>query len=190
VSSNFIRWGGLGGLVAGVMYVAITTTNLIAPQRAEFISFSDYLIQIMLIIALVGILLAIAGLHDVQKDSYGILGMAASLTAFIGFTLLLVVSLGALLVGGEVLSIVFPLGLLVITVGLALLGIATIRAGVLQNWARWSRGVLLIIAFPLSVVLTVVFSAGGFLLGATWALVGVALLTSGQTSVQQPARVN
>ena len=64
------------------------------------------------------------------------------------------------------------------------------RAGVLPAWARWSCGVLLIVAFPFSVVVTAIFSAGGFLLGATWALVGAALLTTGQASVQQPARVS
>ena len=187
-SSNLIRWGGIAALIGGVLYVLTSIMSLFTPQEEVFDSFTDYLIEVLFVLALVGTLVAIAGLHVLQRERYGRLGVAGSLTAFVGHALLLVVAATTTLAGREALGIVFLLGSLVALVGLVLLGATTLRARVLPWWC----GVLLIIGLPLTVFLDIVTGgAGGILLGVVWALVGYALLATGSGApAQQPSQVS
>jgi uncharacterized membrane protein (DUF2068 family) len=66
--SKLVRWGGLAALLAAAMYVGTGIVSLFATQGPVFISFSDYLIEVMFVIALLGTLAAIAGLHALQKE--------------------------------------------------------------------------------------------------------------------------
>jgi hypothetical protein len=185
-SSNLVRWGWLAALIGGVPYALTGIMSLLAPQEEAFDSFTDYLIEVLFVLALVGTLMAIAGLHILQRGRYGHLGAAGSLTAFVGHALLLVAAAVTTLAGREALDMVFLLGSLAALVGLVLLGATTLRARVLPWWC----GVLLIVGLPLSVVLDVTARGnGGILLGMVWALVGYALLAMGGASDQQPARV-
>ncbi len=63
--------------------------SLLAPQGRVFDSFSDYLIEVIFVVALAGTLVAIAGLHVLQSGRYGLLGAAGSSIAFVGYALLL-----------------------------------------------------------------------------------------------------
>ena len=187
-SSNLIRGGGIAALIGGVLYVLMGIMSLFASQEEVFDSFIDYLIEVLFVLALVGTLVAIVGLHVLQKERYGRLGAAGFLTAFVGYVLLLVAAT-TILTGREALDIIFLLGSLVALVGLTLLGAMTLRARVLPKWC----GVLLIVGLPLTVFLDIVTGggAGGILLGVVWALVGYALLaTRGGTPAQQPSRVS
>ena len=187
-SSNLIRWGGIAALIGGVLYVLTGIMSLFAPQEEVLDSFTDYLIEVLFVLALVGTLVAIAGLHVLQKERYGRLGAAGSLTAFVGHVLLLVAAATTILTGREALDIIYLLGSLVALVGLTLLGAMTLRARVLPKWC----GVLLIVGLPLTVFLDIVTGggAGGILLGVVWALVGYALLaTRGGAPAQQTSRV-
>jgi hypothetical protein len=188
-SSNLIRWGAIAALIGGVLYVLTGIMSLFAPQEEVLDSFTDYLIEVLFVLALVGTLVAIAGLHVLQKERYGRLGAAGFLTAFVGYVLLLVAAATTILTGREALDIIFLLGSLVALVGLTLLGAMTLRARVLPKWC----GVLLIGGLPLTVFLDIVTGggAGGILLGVVWALVGYALLaTRGGAPAQQPSRVS
>lgn len=80
MSLNLVRWGGLAGVMTGVLHALI---GIIGPKSPVFPSFSDYLIEVFAV-ALLFMLVAIAGLHVLQRDRYGRLGAAGSLTAFIG----------------------------------------------------------------------------------------------------------
>jgi hypothetical protein len=184
--SNLVRWGGLAGVAAGVMYALTAILSLLAPQGRVFDSFSDYLIEVIFVVALAGTLVAIVGLHALQSGRYGPLGVAGSLMTFIGYALLFVAAAGTTLAGREVLDAVFPIGVLAVLVGSALLGAMTLRARVLPWWC----GVLLIVGFPLTVPLDVAIrGSGGIVLGIVWALVGYALLHRGDVQARQPARV-
>jgi hypothetical protein len=135
---------------------------LFAPEGPVFTSFSDYLIEVMFVIALLGTLVAIAGLHALQSERYGRLVAAGSLVAFAGHALMLVVATATVLAGGQALDALFPLGVLAALVGLVLLGTATLRARMLPRWC----GVLLIAVLPLSAVFDVATGgAGGIVLG-------------------------
>jgi hypothetical protein len=185
--TSLIRWGGLAGVAAGVLYVLSAIISLFAPQQRVFDSFSDYLIEILFVVALAGTLVAIVGLHTLQSGRYGRLGAAGSLIAFVGYALLFVAAAVTTLAGREALDAVFPIGVLAILVGSVLLGAMTIRARVLPWWC----GVLLIVGFPLTVPLDVAIrGAGGIALGIVWALVGYVLLSSGSAPAQQPSRVS
>ena len=160
--------------------------TLLAPQEVVFDSFSDYLIEVLFVLALAWTLIVIAGLHALQRGRYGRLGTAGSLTAFVGYVLLLIMAAATTLAGREVLGSIFLVAFLATLVGLVLLGATTLRARMLPQWC----GVLLIVGFPLSVVLDVAANAGGILLGVVWALVGYALLSSGGAPAQQPSRAS
>ena len=189
MASDLVRWGGWAAIAAGVMHVLGGAVNLFAPQRrtnaAVFTSFSDYLIEVMFVLALLSTLGAIVGLHVLQRGRYGRLGVAGSAVAFVGHALLLVAATATALAGREALDAAFPLGVLVALVGLVLLGAATLRAQLLPRWC----GVLLIAGFPLAMILDVLANAGGALLGVVWTLVGYALLSNVEASARQPRRV-
>jgi hypothetical protein len=190
VSSDLIRWGGLAGVLAGVMYVLTDILSLLAPQQRVFDSFSDYLQEAIFAVAVAGTLGAIAGLHALQMGRYGRLGAAGSLLAFIGYALFFVRAAVTTLVGGQAplyavrISIV---GALAVLIGSVLLGAMTLRARVLPWWC----GVLLIVGFPLSLASEVAFSAaGGIVLGIVWGLIGYALLSLRGAVEEQPSRVS
>ena len=185
-SSDLIRWGGLAGVAAGVLYVLSAIISLFAPQQRVFDSFSDYLIEVLFVVALAGTLVAIVGLHALQSGRYGCLGAAGALITFVGFALLFVAAAVTTLAGREALDAVFPIGVLAILVGSILLGAATIRGRVLPWWC----GALLIVGFPLTVPLDVAFrGAGGIALGIVWTLVGYAHISARGTA-SQPSQVS
>jgi hypothetical protein len=189
MSSDLVRWGGWAGVVAGVMFVLAGILNLIASQqRVSFNSFSDYLSEIILVMAFAVTLVVIAGLHVLQRGRYGRLGAAGFLITFIGYALIVVVAAVTLLVGGEALFSVRLIGALAVLIGSILLGAMTLRARVLPWWC----GVLLIVGFPLGDVLDEIVASGseGIVFGIVWGLVGYALLSSSRALDQQPTRVS
>jgi hypothetical protein len=71
MSSSMVRWGGLAGLAAAVVFLVAAIVNLISPyQRGVFDSFSDYLYQLLVTVAFALIAVAIAGLHALQSGRY------------------------------------------------------------------------------------------------------------------------
>jgi len=189
VTSPLIRWGGWAGVVAAVMFVLAGILVLVAPsQRGVFTSFSDYLIEVILVLAFTLTLVAIAGLHALPKRRYGRLGAAGSLITFVGYALIVVVTAASTLVGGEALFAVRLMAALAVVIGSILLGAMAIRARVLPWWC----GVVLIVGFPLGDVVNTVIGEGSeaIVLGLPWGLVGYALLSSSRAPDQQPVRVS
>jgi hypothetical protein len=109
----------------------------LVPQEVVFDSFTDYLIEVLFILALAGTLITIAGLHVLQRERYGRTGAAGSLTAFVGHALLLVAATATALAGHEVLDAVFPLGVLAALVGLVLLGAAMVRGAAYHRFSPY-----------------------------------------------------
>jgi hypothetical protein len=184
---GIVRWGGWAGVVATVLFVlAGILLILFAPPQRVFNSFSDYLSEIILVVAFAVTLVVIAGLHALQRGRYGRLGAASSLITFVGYALIVVVAAVTVLVGGEALLAVRLIGALAVLIGSVLLGAMTLRARVLPWWC----GVLLIVGFPLGDVLDEIVASGseGIVFGIVWGLVGYALLSSSSALDQQPVR--
>src|SRR5215210_8542987 len=120
----------------------------------------------MLILAFTGTLVAIAGLHQLQRGRYGRLGAAGSLITFIGYALIVMVTAVSTLAGGEALHSVRLIAGLAVLVGSILLGAMTLRARILPWWC----GVLLIVGFPLGDVVDMVVGMGSeaIVFGIRW----------------------
>jgi hypothetical protein len=192
MSSSIVRWGGWAGVVAAVMWVlsAILILLLLAtPQTVSFNSFSDYLLQIVLLVSYGGTLVALLGLHALQSESgrYGRVGMAGSLITFIGYAIVFVVVTISILEGGASLLTVRLAGAAAVLIGSILLGAMIIRMRILPWWC----GVLLIIAFPLDDLSNAILRGSeGILLGILWGVVGYSLLSRSGTVAEQPSHVN
>jgi hypothetical protein len=162
--------------VAAITYVLASFLILAEPPQRVFDSHSDYLSEIILVVAFAATLIVVAGLHALQRGRYGRLGAAGSLITFVGYALIVLVATVSVLVGGEALSAVRLIAALAVLIGSVLLGAMSLRARLLPWWC----GVLLIVGFPLGDFLEEVVARGseGIVFGVVWGLVGYALLSS------------
>ena len=202
------RVGGLGGVAAGTAYAAAGVADLLAPTarlpgwpgHIILASSSDYFVQFSLVAALLGTLVAIAGLYVARRRNYyGWAWTVGSCAAFYGHALLLydasqTAARGAASASG---SSLVDCGVLWALVGLALLGTATLDARALPRWC----GLLLLFGFPAwALPEDSAWWGGWLLLGSVWASVGFALLPgrgipagrtarAGRTSENPPKRL-
>jgi hypothetical protein len=184
MSSEMVRWGGLAGVAAGVMFVLAGILSVIAPSHRILGSFSYYLIEVVIVVAFALTLVAIVGLHALQSGRYGPYGPVGSLITFIGYAIVLVSGHIITLAGGEPIYIVGFQGGWVAFLGSILLGTMTLNARVLPWWC----GVLLIVGFPLDAILDLGVGGESIVLAIVWGLIGYALL-SRRGTVEQPSRV-
>lgn len=186
MSLNQVKRGGLAGVLAAALFLLTTILSRIAPVEAVFQSPTDYLQQVVMVLAFAATIGAVLGLHALQRahPRYGRVGAVGSILTILGYgTVLLVVVVGIVL-GGRSITEVRIAGALTVLVGSALLGVATLRARLVPWWC----GVLLIVAFPIGDVLDGVFAGGeGIMLALLWGSVGLALLTR-TGSPDQPAK--
>jgi hypothetical protein len=188
--SSTVRWGGLAGVAAGVMFVLSSILTLIAPPQRELGSFGGYLIEVVIVVAFALAMVAIAGVHAAQRLSrrYGGLGAAGALLTFVGYAIVLVAAHVTTLAGGEPVITVRLVGGLAVLVGSILMGVMTLRTGLLPWWC----GVLLIVGFPLGDILEGVVGVGSenIVLGIVWGSIGYALLSQSSTAAERPSRVS
>jgi hypothetical protein len=187
-SSELVQRGGLAAMLAGVAFVvavALVGANSEPPAG----SFYDDLIGVVLVVALLLLAAGLAGLHALQKGSYGRLGAAGFYAAFVAAFVEVAAFVARL--SGTPLELLELLGILGLVVGLVLYGAATLRAGVLPRWC----GAGLIAGLPAWVVLALVFEVAGAVLGAVlfglvWVALGYALRSRREaTGQQRSARV-
>jgi uncharacterized membrane protein YvlD (DUF360 family) len=144
-------------------------------RRGVFESSGDYLFQVVLAAAFGLTLVAIEGLHSLQRSSsrYGRIGAAGALITFIGYALIVVVTALALMIVEGSLQSIRLIGAAAVLLGSILLGVMTIRARVLPWWC----GVLLIVALPLGDISDIVsVGSEGVVFGMVWGLLGYAML--------------
>ena len=183
MSSNVVRWGGVAGLLAAAMWVMSFILIQLTSLPRVFESFSDYLIEVILLVGYVGTIGAIVGLHALQSQSerYGRLGALGSLLTSIGYATVFVATTGSILQGGQALLTVRLTGGIAVLLGSVLLGAITLYARVVPWWC----GVLLIVAFPLGDFSNAIVRGGeGILLGLLWGSVAYALLRSAPKRAQ------
>jgi hypothetical protein len=186
-SSNWIRWGALGALLAGIAWIALGLIPLvILGQVALYFggvaTVEDYLLEILFSIALAGMLAGLVGFHARQAPNYGRLGTAGFFAAFVGVFFMLASTVATILAGSEVLDWLFGLGFVGTLVGFVLLGTATLRARVLPRWC----GILLLVAVLGIPVYFALGSYGGAILyGLVWLALGYGLWSERGASVEQ-----
>ena len=174
-SSDLVRWGGLAAMLAGLAFIADILFVLTVPE-AGWTNVAYIVAALLLVVGMVG-------LHALQKVNYGRIGRGGFWTVVVA-SLAQVVGLIVFLLGSEVLIwLVFPVGFLVVPVGLVLYGAATLQARVLPRWC----GLGLIIVPPVTVVLG---DYGGVLFGLLWLALGHVLWSRREVSAQRPSRVN
>jgi hypothetical protein len=184
-TANLIRWCALAALVSGTLWIAGGLLHLAYPQDTPGMLgyYLNYLGTAVFSVAYLGMLGGLVGLHARQMDSYGRLGRAGFLLAFVGTLLAFV---------GQATSGIFPqngtlgwlfsdpgfgfqAGILLTSLGLLLMGISTLRAGVLPRWCGFGL-INLVIFLALG-------AYGSFVVaGLIWLALGYAL-RSGKSEV-------
>ncbi len=199
MSSGFIRWSGLAAMLGGALW-AITPLRepLLGGRFPGDPVFRPYNFVIVVIAVLLTV--SLLALHTRYKGSYGRLGTVGVVVIFVGYALLFVGSIPAVLFSadGSLIRIGQDLGFLgavISAIGAVLLGIALWRA---RGTPRLGA-LLLIIAFPVGFLAVILVSAVGFediaglpltvLYGGAWVMLGHRLWSEQSTSTQQPSRV-
>jgi len=169
--------------------IAQGTLVLSNPEYYGFDSLTDNLVLVVEGATLTLLLVGLAGLHSWQSGSHERLGTAGFLAAFVGtvsagaghlfsvpffdfvgtggliYVLFALVSAGIFLFGG----MVYVVGVVSMSLGYLLLGVATVRARVLPVWC----GVALVLGI---VGLWLGNGVGWILFGVAWLVVGYAML--------------
>jgi len=186
MSSDVVRWGALGAVLAGVAFVVLSFLPLVLSGPYPYF---DAGFGVAWLFAIPGVL----GLHGAQKERYGLLGRVGSV-ALVAGVIANTVGLVPLAVENEsLLWLSFPVGALLLLLGFLALGIATLRAGVLPRW----RGVALIVALPLVAIAGAIFGApsdedypGIVVIGVIWLALGYALWTRIGATSERTSRVS
>lgn len=173
------RSSGIAGIVAGLGYLIQAIMGLFNPQTEVFSGTSDYILEVVFIAALVATIFALTGLHGFAQSRYGKAGTIGYWMATVGTGLMTISAVATLLAGENSLGIAFLAGMLLALLGYVVLGIMTLRAGVLPLWG----GLALIFGFPLSVFLS--NFGGGIIFGLAW--LGVGYFLTRQYSLQKKA---
>lgn len=142
-SSNWIRWGGLAAMLAGVVFVTDTVLTLTVADPTE-----DLWLDVFSVVGILLVVVSLAGFHELQKGSYGRIGRTGFYTVVVA-SLIQVVGLVGFLLGSMALEWLILVGGLGFLVGFVLYGTATLRAGVLPRWC----GIALIVALPAAIPL-------------------------------------
>ena len=187
---SIVRWGVAGALLAGVGWMVSGFFFYVVPGEGDgpVGSLSWHLIESADAVAEVGMLAALLGLHVRQAPTYGRLGTAGFVVAFVGTALVFLSTVIWLLAGEDnaLVGTLFSLGIFVgWLVGFPLLGIATFRTGILPRWC----GLLLIVFFPVLFVLLSLFPTGVIWNGLVWLALAYALWSRRGIAAEQPSRV-
>lgn len=192
-SSNLIRLAGLVAILGGVAWVALWSAGgllgkLLRPLGvlSENMFFADNIVFVALFLGVAAVVAALYVLHRRRYGWVGTLAAFATLAALLMLTVFVVAGYGAEGPAGDpfpiLLNFFLSTGLLLTSVGLLALGIATIRAKVLPWWC----GVALIVGSPpagigLSSFMWVAGNAALVPVGIAWILVGYAVLRANTT---------
>ena len=188
MSSNLVRWGVLGTLLAGISWIASVIVDSVMVRQGPVLA--------MYTLAWAGTLGGLVGLHGRQAPRYGWLGTTGFFAAFTGAALALAGSVLTFLSRSSILEQEFLdqalglglfstlVGLVLSSAGFVILGVATLRARVMPRWC----GVVLILGLP--VLWALGGYGGGIVLGIVWLALGYALWSGRSEVVQQNTGVS
>lgn len=168
-----VRNGGIAGIVAGLGYLVQAIIGLIKPQTDVFSGTSDYILEVVFIIALLATIVGLVGLHAFAQNRYGKVGTVGFWLSVIGTGLMGISAVATLIAGQNSLGLFFIVGMILAMVGYITLGIMMMRTKFLPLWI----GLALLVGFPVDVsVSTLSDLSSGILFGLAWLGVGYYLL--------------
>lgn len=177
MSANLVRWGAIALMVGGAVSLVLGIIVASGGSRVAALLFT-------IVAGLFGAV-GLVGLHALQQGRYGGLGEGALYTALVGIGAQVLAAVVTLL-GSEALRwLDFPVGFLLLFVGLVLYGGAILQAGVMPLW----YGIVLIITEPINFLLQ---QFGGIWIGLVFLVLGYVLwLRSGEATgpTQRPSRL-
>ena len=201
MASGLVGRGGLAGMVGGALW-ALTPLRqpLLGGRFPEHPVFRPYNLALLVIVVLLAAgLLALRARH---KESYRRLGKAGVVAVFVGYAMMFLGSVPAVLLSAEgSRGLILAgqdlgfLGALVAGLGAVPLGIALLRA----RSAPRAGALLLVVALPVGIVGVIFVSAMGFvniaglpltvLYGGAWIVLGGHLRSQGSATAEKPPRV-
>jgi hypothetical protein len=193
IMSSKVKWGGIAGLVAAVLWIISAILNQMSPLEQTYDSGASYLYRGVGLVAYIAMIVALLGIHALHSGTprYGRLGVIGTALTIIGYAIIAVIAVISMVLGqASLLNLRIP-GAVLLIIGSIILGVIIIRARLLPWWC----GVLLIVAFPLGAVANAIFSsAEALLLALLWGSMGVALLSRRQgvteSAATQPAEAD
>jgi hypothetical protein len=194
IRTSLIRLGGLMAMVSGVLYLVAELLDLPDDVGLRFsygfLPGGGSLYFNVLLVGAMAATLAIATLYALRRDRDGLVGVVFSVVALVGLALMLWGELG------EVVAAL--LGLLVGSVGVFALGLATIGIGVrgLPRWCGvalmvWGPALVFWLLLPGLGLLAPSLSGvlGGTLAGVSWIVVGFGVFRAATHQTELSSRV-
>jgi hypothetical protein len=201
MSSGLVRRCASAGMAGGALW-ALTPLRqpLLGGRFPEHPVFRPYNLALLVIVVLLAAgLLALRARH---KESYRRLGKAGVVAVFVGYAMMFLGSVPAVLLSAEgSRGLILAgqdlgfLGALVAGLGAVPLGIALLRA----RSAPRAGALLLVVALPVGIVGVIFVSAMGFvniaglpmtvLYGGAWIVLGGHLRSQGSATAEKPPRV-
>lgn len=189
---NLIRWGGLAGILAGLLYFVgyAGMAELLLPVMSNLGG------HVVLGLAGVATMLALVGVLTQDAGRSARLGTAGYGLSFVGVAVFSVGNLAEGVWHAEFGVVLFGVGLMTLTVGVVVLGLGVLRAKVLPPWSIWPLiggwAAFLPVAnsplvFGFAFFVLSLLAAG--MLGVGWVVVGYVLWSGRSASARQPARV-
>ena len=178
-------------IVGGVSYAALGFMTWLCIPNCP--GSSGYVVLAFFVLLAFSAMVALASLHAIQRQRYGLLGTLAFLVAIVGVAMIFVSESRSLITalwqgspGAGGVSWLFIIGLLVATVGLIAYGVTTKTAQVLPWWC----GVALIAGSPFVGLFLYLFSpVEDSLVGVAWVLVGFSIFRAATHLPEHPSRV-
>jgi hypothetical protein len=181
-SASYIRWGGLAAVLGGIIW--ITKGSLII---LGIIDLGDLFIAAELFFAV-----ALVGLYLHMRDRGERLGRIGGVLAYLALALSVVNAPYSLFFAEDAPQTPFPFSVtilaasLAIIIGLVLLGIVTLRAGILPTrWRMLPLAIGLLALLPVWVLAFVHVELPVVVLGIGWVLLGYALWSEADTTTRR-----
>jgi hypothetical protein len=164
------RTAPIAAALAAVVWGAGSAVLLLLPGGGErFTTPADYAGPVVFLLGVVLTGVALAGLQCRQEGRAGRLGQVGYWLIVVPFALLVVQTAAELVVGGEALGPLYPIGAVASRLGFILWGIAAYRAAVLPRWLGPAVALAWVIAPPLGPIAAI------FALPVAWAAAALAV---------------
>src|SRR5215204_3007972 len=97
IRTGLVRLGGLVAIVGGVAFFVVSFLTWLCTPNCP--GSSGYVVLAFFVLLVFGAMAALASLHAIQRQRYGLLGTLVFLVAFVGAAMIFVSELRSLIIG-------------------------------------------------------------------------------------------